>query len=235
MVTRNIGQIPLAIVLALAGCLSAMPPLHADDLVGQATVIDGDTIEVQGQRIRFHGIDAPESSQSCADAAGNSYRCGQVAALALAERIARRTVSCDGRDVDRYGRIVAVCAAGGEDLNAWLVASGRAVAYRRYSMDYVPQETAARAAGLGLWAGTFAMPWDWRKKGSAAVAAPANDNQPLPADQCLVKGNINGRGERIYHVPGGRYYDKTRIDKAGGERWFCSEAEAQAAGWRPAR
>ena len=204
----------------------------AETLTGVASVIDGDTLEIHGQRIRLHGIDAPESSQTCNDATAKPYRCGQKAALALAGQIDGQPVTCDGRDVDRYGRLVAVCFAGSQDLNAWLVTSGLAVAYRKYSLDYVDQEATAQAARIGLWAGSFVMPWDFRRGQGAAT--PSNDNQPA-AGQCLIKGNISSKGERIYHVPGGSYYDRTKIDEAKGERWFCSEAEAIAAGWRRAK
>ena len=134
------------------------------DMVGVASVIDADTIEIHGQRIRLHGIDAPESSQTCLDAAGRNWRCGQRAALALQDLIGRRTVTCDERDVDRYGRIVGRCLVGEVDINEWLVAQGLALAYRRYSLDYVAAEDEARAAGRGMWAGTFEPPWDWRRR-----------------------------------------------------------------------
>lgn len=133
-------------------------------LVGRASIIDGDTIEIQGKRIRLFGMDAPESRQVCRDEDGHDYRCGQRAALALADKIGRRTVSCDPKDVDRYGRIVAVCKSGGEDLNGWLVREGLAVAYRRFSMDYVPMEDAARSAKRGIWAGSFVEPKEWRRR-----------------------------------------------------------------------
>ena len=118
--------------------------------MGTATVIDGDTIEVHGTRIRLHGIDAPESRQECNRADGTNWRCGQQAALALSDRIGRSTVRCDPRDRDRYGRIITICFKGAEDLNRWMVAAGWAVAYRKYSLDYVGDEERAHAAKLGI-------------------------------------------------------------------------------------
>jgi endonuclease YncB( thermonuclease family) len=134
-----------------------------DRLAGTASVIDGDTIEVHGRRIRLFGIDAPESDQMCT-ASGQRYRCGQRAALALADFIGRQPVSCDQRDTDQYGRAVAICSVAGQDLGAWLVSHGYALAYRRYSQRYVPTEEAAAAARHGLWAGEFQPPWEWRHR-----------------------------------------------------------------------
>lgn len=131
--------------------------------VGVASVIDGDTIEIHGEPFRLFGIDAPETKQLCKGATGKPYRCGQVAANALSDLIGGKTVSCEKRDLDRYKRILAVCAVKGRDVGAYLVAKGLAVAYVKYSKIYVPQQTAARKARLGLWAGPFEMPWDWRK------------------------------------------------------------------------
>ena len=91
---------------------------------------------------------------------GTSWRCGQQ--TALSDRIARSVVHCDARGRDRYGRIISVCLKDTEDLNRWMVASGRAVAYRKYSLDYVTDEERAHLAKAGIWSGTFDMPWDWR-------------------------------------------------------------------------
>ena len=109
---------------------------------GVAFVIDGDTLKIAPERIRLHGIDAPESAQSCR-AGGKTWACGEAATRALRERIAGRPVECAERDRDRYGRIVAVCRVDGADVNAWMVEQGWAVAYRKYSTDYVSHETAA--------------------------------------------------------------------------------------------
>lgn len=132
-------------------------------IVGRATVIDGDTIDIQGQQIRFFGIDAPESAQTCRDGQGRDYRCGQRATRALADKIGQRTVACEQREIDQYRRIVAVCRVGNQDLNEWLVREGLAVAYRRYSTAYVRAEDEAKAARRGIWAGGFTRPDEYRR------------------------------------------------------------------------
>jgi len=133
------------------------------EITGVASVIDGDTIEIHGQRIRLHGIDAPESAQLCLRPDGSQWRCGQQAALALADRIGRLSVACRRTDTDRYGRVVAVCHQGSEELNAWMVSEGWAVAYRQYSGGYIAAEDRARTSGKNIWSGRFVMPWDWRR------------------------------------------------------------------------
>ena len=210
------------------------------DLSGRARVIDGDTIELGTARVRLFGIDAPESAQSCL-ARGQRWPCGGEATRALAKRIGSRAVMCEERDRDRYGRIVAVCRVEGEDVNAWMAARGWAFAYRKYSTSYVAEEAAARAAQRGIWQGDVVAPWDWRRgerlAGGRTAAHPAVQR---PAAQqkkgrCAIKGNISKSGTRIYHVPTGRFYDQTRINTSKGERWFCTEGEARAAGWRRSR
>lgn len=130
--------------------------------VGRATVLDGDTIEVRGRRIRLHGIDAPENDQVC-ERDGRPWRCGLDATQALRRHLGARTVTCRELDIDRFGRSVARCFADGEDVNAWLVRNGWAVAYRRYSEAYVRDEAEARAARRGIWAGRFEMPESYRQ------------------------------------------------------------------------
>lgn len=138
-------------------------PVVLKDIVGTASVIDGDTIEIHGQKIRFHGIDSPESTQLCKTAEGKDYRCGQHAALALSDQIGRKTVTCQQKDTDRYKRIVAVCSVEKKNLNAWMVSQGHALAYRQYSKDYIEHENLAKTGKLGVWQGQFDAPWDWRK------------------------------------------------------------------------
>lgn len=158
-VPLHVWALALAVALGLLSLPAADPT--GPVLAGTASVIDGDTIEIHGQRIRLHAIDAPEARQTCTRE-GAPWRCGQAAALALSERIGRRPVRCEQTDIDRYRRIVARCSVGGVDLGGWLVGRGLAVAYRRYGRDYVAAEAEARESRRGIWAGRFAMPWDWR-------------------------------------------------------------------------
>ncbi|SEP37514.1 Endonuclease YncB, thermonuclease family [Methylobacterium sp. UNC300MFChir4.1] len=227
----------LAVLVLLSG-----PVLAAEPIVGHASVTDGDTVVIRSTRVRLHGIDAPESAQLCQDAAGKSYRCGQGAALALARQIGEAIISCEPRDTDRYGRTVAICRKGDEDLNAWMASQGYATAYQRYSRDYVGVETTARALKRGLWAGTFDPPSDWRRAKRAGGVETRPEMEKLPAaapapvqTACAIKGKISRKGDKIYHLPGTRDYDRTVITTGSGERMFCSEDEAKAAGWRGAR
>ena len=215
----------LLIAVFLAATAGVASAIVQSSNVGVASVIDGDTLEIHGQRIRLHGIDAPESGQSC-ERGALEYRCGQQAALALADKIGQATSRCEQRDIDRYQRIVAVCRLGNMDLNAWMVRQGWAIAYRQYSLDYVGGENAARTARAGIWAGRFVEPANWRL-GNRLQSA-----NETTVDACQIKGNINRNGKRIYHVPGARDYGPTRIDESKGEQWFCSEDEALKAGWR---
>ena len=150
----------ILIALLLIACVASA---QAEPIAGQTTVIDGDTIEIHGKRIRLNGIDAPESRQTCERADGSPYRCGKDAAFALSDFIARGTVFCERRGVDRYKRTIAACQVRGEDVGAWLVRSGHALAFRHYSTDYVPEEAAAQDAKAGMWQGRFVPPWDWRR------------------------------------------------------------------------
>ncbi len=199
-------------------------PTLATMVEGRARVVDGDTLELDGRKVRLFGIDAPELDQTC-DADGQLWACGAEARAALAQIVAQRRLVCEVRDVDRYGRDVAVCSAGGADVAGLMVQQGMAMAYRRYSGRYVAEEAAARAAGLGIWGSTYLAPEAHRQQRQA---------QDIPDGTCAIKGNIGAQGKRIYHLPGQADYAATRINEGKGEQWFCSEAEARAAGFRRA-
>ncbi len=209
-------------VLFLSVAVAAMAAAAPEGRLG---VIDADTFDVGGVRVRLHGIDAPEIGQPC-QMAGQTQDCGRWARDAVSARFEGVYVRCSQVDVDRYGRIVATCAAGSEDMGAAIVSAGWAWAYRRYSQAYDLDEKAAAVAGRGLWAFEVQQPAAYRASRVRGGAAPD------PA--CNIKGNISSNG-RIYHLPGGRGYDRTGINTENGERWFCSITQAEAAGWRAAR
>ena len=150
-------------LVAVTLCLASLSmAASAETLSGSSRVIDGDTIELTGERIRFHGIDTPEARQLC-EAGGVEYSCGAKATAFLVDLISDDPVTCIGDTRDRYKRLIGVCYVGEVDLNAALVRAGWAVAYRRYSTDYLDEEEAARSEGVGLWRGRFEMPWEWRR------------------------------------------------------------------------
>jgi endonuclease YncB( thermonuclease family) len=142
----------------------ARPPLPSGEtLTGRAKVIDGDSLEVAGQRIRLLGIDAPERQQRCRNAAGDVYACGRGATRALSAAIGGRAVACTLLTHDRYDRDVAMCFAGGRDLGETMVRAGHATELPQHSDGrYGEAERAAREAKRGLWAGTFERPAAWR-------------------------------------------------------------------------
>jgi len=148
------------IALLILASLVALAPLRAaGDLTGRASVIDGDTIEIHGNRVRLFGIDAPEAEQLCRDEKRREYRCGQVAANALAEHVEGKTVTCVARDVDQYGRTVAVCSSASLDIGDWLVRRGLAIDYAYYSKGkYRAAQDEASKTHLGIWAGEFIEP-----------------------------------------------------------------------------
>lgn len=271
---------PLVPVAAAAASSSSSVP---QSVQGKARVVDGDTLVINGERIRLYGVDAPESKQSCTDARGKPYACGAVAQQALEARVRAGggTVRCAPKERDQYGRLVASCslppASGGlpfgaeEDMGDYMVRKGQAVSYRKITPLYVPAEDAARRGKVGIWAGDFTPPAKWRyerrvaeggdgsgevgpsssfspsssSKGFAAPAAAASSNNGNKAAAapsksatttgCRIKGNISAKGEKIYHVPTDVTYGATKIDEKAGERYFCSEEEAEKAGWRASR
>jgi endonuclease YncB( thermonuclease family) len=149
-------------LLIAAACLCASTAF-ADNLTGQASIIDGDTLEIHGARIRLWGIDAPESSQLCRNDESLQYRCGAKAANDLDAFIARRPVECLPVSQDQYGRTVAVCSIAGVDVGEWLVRNGLALDWPMYSKGkYDNAQRDAEHAGRGMWAGSYVAPWLFR-------------------------------------------------------------------------
>ena len=153
------------------------PPAPAGAIVGTASVIDADTLDIRSERIRLVGVDAPESGQKCKDALGQFVRCGTTAANALDSWINRNPVTCISEGKDRYQRVLGKCSVRGQSVQDWLVRNGYAVAYRQYSTEFVDAELAAREAKAGIWAGEFVMPSDWRKGQRLDGEAPTKATQ----------------------------------------------------------
>lgn len=220
-VARSVG--------ALIALLALVQLASAEELFGRVvSITDGDTFTLltSGKhqiRVRLAEIDTPEARQPY----------GAESRKALAEMVFGKDVRVVIQTVDRYGRLVGRPYVGETDVCAELVRSGAAWAYRKYMRDdsLLSIEAEARAQRKGIWGLSEAdrlPPREWRRYSQQV--------HPITSErECQIKGNINSRGERIYHLPGTRYYSRTIIDESRGERWFCDEAEAQAAGWRAPR
>ena len=154
-----ISRKKIAALLLLASTGAAL----TGQLTGQASIVDGDTLEIHGTRIRLWGIDAPETTQLCRGDDSQQYRCGAKSANDLDAFIAGRPVSCDPISLDQYGRTVATCSVAGGDLGEWLVRSGLALDWPQYSKGkYAAPQRDAEHAGRGIWAGSYVEPWLYR-------------------------------------------------------------------------
>ena len=146
--------------------------IHASEIIGVPKIVDGDTINIKSYKIRLEGIDAPEMKQKCKKPYlqitffnfQKDYYCGQISKKKLAEKIGNKQVKCILYGKDRYKRYLAKCLKGSINLNRWMVRNGYAVAYRKYSKKYIPNEINAKNEKLGIWQGKFEMPWDYRRK-----------------------------------------------------------------------
>ena len=151
----------IIIIIILASTLS-LKALSAE-ISGIPNIIDGDTIIIKNKSIRFHGIDTPEKKQICYKNS-EQYKCGKEATDALIKKINKNQVLCKvHKKLDRYKRYIGVCFSEKINLNKWMVRNGYAVAYRRYSKDYIKDEKYAKKNKLGLWSGDFIYPEKWRK------------------------------------------------------------------------
>jgi endonuclease YncB( thermonuclease family) len=223
---------------------------EAADIVGVPKIREGDHIQIGNTRIRLGGIDAPAVDQLCLNTKGERWTCGVAARDELIKHADNKTWTCHTRQVtDRRGRTVARCEVDGEDIQKWLVKSGWALSFVRFSHDYDADEKAARDARAGMWQGAFIAPWEWRVRNKktailGAVKPPeharaillASASGPVaPSPDCTIKGNVNRSGECIYHQPTSRWYAQIRMHINKGTRWFCSVDEAEAAGCRETR
>lgn len=232
----SISLLSISIAISMAVyIIGASETVH-----GLAHAKDGDSLMVGQTEVRLFGVDAPELGQTCKKG-GTVWAFGAEAADRLSMLVAGGDVSCTSMGTDQYNRTLGRCTVGATDINRIVVATGFAVAYRRYSSDYVSAEETAKVNKRGIWAGTFKLPSNFRHDGPPPVRTHARRDPrepsfqatrpkaPVPSGRCSIKGN-RGTNGWIYHVPGMPYYAPTRAEQV-----FRSEAEARAAGYRRAK
>jgi len=238
------SRFAVALVVLLAPSLT-----YAADVSGVPKIREADLVQIGNSRIRLSGIDAPSADQLCLNTKGERWTCGVAARDELIKHTEGKSWTCHLGQTDRRGRALARCEVDGQDIQKWLVRSGWALAFNRFSHDYDADEKEAREAKAGMWQGAFIAPWDWRIRNKktpilGAVKVPENAHAILlasasgpiaPSPDCTIKGNVNSSGECIYHQPTSRWYAQIKMQISKGTRWFCSVEEAEAAGCRETR
>lgn len=231
------------ICLMFLGALLTICPAvaHAQHISGVARAVDGDTLDFSGTRVRLHAIDAPELEQTCRKS-GGEWACGSDAKAALAQIVDGAEIICSGSETDVYGRLVATCWQGELDIGLAMIEAGLATSLLNGGSRYSAAEALRKTHHVGIWAGEFQAPAEWREAHPREITArtersassvPSAPRQALSARSysnsfgCAIKGNRSRRGDWIYHLPGQHYYDETRP-----EELFCTEAQARNAGYR---
>ncbi len=214
--------------------LSSFVPFTASEppIVGRAFAIGGDTLRIGRQTVRLEGIEAPDRDQTCTRGDHRRWRCGEAAQAALSRMISRREVHCAPAGKDDAGTVRAICTIEKTDVAAALVEGGHVLAGGGLMPRYRSEQAKAQEAKAGLWAGggTPERPDEWRTR-------LWNEAQAKAPEGCPIKGKVAGRrGDTVktYHLPWSPTYVRLRVVSARGERWFCSEADARAAGFAPA-
>lgn len=227
------------VALVLAGAWTIWPTLQRSAVIetssiartdanvveGRATALSGDSLRIGATALKLAGIEAPERDQLCGRPDGRTWRCGGAARDAMARVLRSGAVTCTLTGEVEGGVSLATCNAGRKDVAHELVRNGHVFAVAAIFSGYGSVESEAKAARIGIWFGEALRPADYRaqKWDEAKRQAP---------DGCPIKGQVAGQS-RVYVLPWASSYDRVKVREARGERWFCSEAEAQAAGWRP--
>ncbi|MXO89743.1 thermonuclease family protein [Pontixanthobacter aquaemixtae] len=230
----------LGLMAFLAAMFGAPQMLAAQVVSGKATVIDGDTLDLTGTRVRLMGIDAPEAGQTCKreDA---EWQCGKEATDFLKLILQNNEVECRTTGRDTYARLLAFCSSGGHDLGLGLVGAGLAVVSNDGPEEYKLAQEIRITHKIGIWGSEFQTPAEWRASHPELFKPAQEQQKPQQAKRqrptpervyrnefgCAIKGNRNRRGQWIYHLPGRPYYDQTRP-----EELFCTESQARRAGYR---
>jgi len=228
-------MVALALVVGVGWLLwraaAALPSIAgltdpAATVEGRAVALSGDTLRIAKTTIRLSGIEAPLNGQTCRTARSRRWRCDRAAKAALAHLVGGGRITCTLSGLDDTGHHLGACRRGEKDIAEELVRDGHAFAEAGLFATYGSVESEAREAKVGLWRGEAARP-------SAYRAQKWEDAKRAAPDGCPIKGDVK-RGRRLYVLPWSRGYQRVRISRSRGERWFCSEAEARAAGWKPA-
>ena len=207
-----------------AGKFAAKQLSDRSPLRGRATVLSGDTLRINGERIHLAGIEAPEHGQRCNRSKRRTWRCDLEAKNTLRRLVGRKTVTCSASAPDSDGVQRADCTVDGKNIAAELVKSGYAFANQGFFARYRTLERAARNKKSGVWQGKAERPEQYRAK----LWEEAKRKAP---EGCPIKARTYRSG-RVYFLPWSRRYDRVRIGKRSGARWFCSEEDAVAAGFR---
>ncbi len=216
-------SLPATALPSVPSFISGATPMP--DINGRARAVSGDTLRIGRQVVHLNGIEAPELAQACKDARNRGWRCGRRARSTLRRLVRRRRVTCDAVSQDARGRISARCSAGGRDLAVEVVERGYAFAEGMIFKTYAAAEDRAREASRGIWQGEALRPSEFRAKKWAAASKASPDG-------CPIKGRVRRR-KKTYVLPWESNYRRVRIRKRRGEKWFCSEAEAADAGFKP--
>lgn len=191
---------------------------------GRATAISGHVLRIGGDVVRLAGIEAPEATQPCFKSNGRKWSCGASATSALSRLVRGKRVICDVSGTDDAGRKLATCRGGEADIAAELVRGGHVFAESGFFASYSRDEDAARSAKTGIWQSENLRPAEWRKRAW-------DDAKRIAPDGCPIKGYVRA-ASRLYAMPWSNDYESRSIRSFKGERWFCSEDDARAAGFK---
>ncbi len=211
----------------LAGKVStaSLPTFSEPPIEGRARAVTGDTLVISGQVIRLNGIEAPELTQACRNARRRRWRCGRASRQALSKIVGSQKVSCSNLRNNSNGFKTGTCRIGEDDIAMRLLRRGHAVSTASSYGSYSTEEAAARSAKVGIWSGSAQSPEEFREAAWASAKSKAPDG-------CPIKGRVTRSG-KVYLLPWSPTYRSRRVRTSRGEKWFCSESDALAAGWKP--
>lgn len=205
--------------------LAFIPGFSPVVIEGRAVATGAGALRIDGKLVRLAGIDVPQPEQRCGGAGRSGVRCTAAAQSALRDAVRNKSVRCQARGPETNGRVNAVCTVYGRDLAADLVAKGLVFAEEGHFSQYATLEREAREGKLGVWrTRTVERPQAYRDRRWEVAKRKAPEG-------CPIKGQVVG-GDRVYVLPWSSQYERVRVQHKSGGRWFCSEQEARAAGWR---